>query len=162
MLKSVLIFMLWLRWWMDICQTNVLINRDPCITVLCYHRSNNCNMMNQTFKIIDRTSEMKIIFGAIWNKIWRNDFALFIAEMGSQPCCLWATSNTGIVAACLWPTGYIEMIASILCRENKHHVWRHGKQHLTFEPLTISPIRTYDIHLGIAQCKATESLWPPC
>ncbi len=48
--------------------------------------------------------------------------ALFMAEIGSHPCCLWATSNTGMVAACLCPTGYIEMIASILYRWGKRHL----------------------------------------
>lgn len=44
--------------------------------------------------------------------------ALFMTLTGSHPCCLWAKSNTGMVAACLWPTGYIEMIDSILYGQN--------------------------------------------
>lgn len=52
-------------------------------------------------------------------RIWKDRRALFMAESGSHPCCLWATSSTGIVAACLCPTGYMETIASILYKESK-------------------------------------------
>lgn len=38
---------------------------------------------------------------------------LFIADMGSHPCCLWARSSTAMTAADLCPPGQLLMIASI-------------------------------------------------
>ena len=74
-----------------------------------------------TYSILKQTdASVGILFMAEMGILidWLIDwFTLFMAEMGSHPCCLWARSNTGMVAACLWPSGYILMIASILLKQ---------------------------------------------
>lgn len=72
--------------------------------------------------IFQKIRKINTVSTQLWIKFQKNHCALFIAEMGSHPCCLWAKSSTGMVAACLCPSGYIEIIASILYRGRKTHI----------------------------------------